>query len=255
MTPWYTVHADNHKRPRPYTAYYECQRGHKNPMQQSCPVKRVNAHRLEAAMLEDLERLTADPQALTDVLAMLEEYDGDETSRQRLSEVRAAQRETEARIAKIVDAVETGEALPSLTKRLTELERNGQEYRAEAMLLEAELRQARREVPSLETTREWFLELRRTLEEATGDEKKELMSLLVQKIEPLSKKEVQVAYYLPPARTPGGGLGLKRGQAWLACGDRSRIMRQNATVHRGKRGSGLTGASTAAPEGYPADRT
>lgn len=83
------------------------------------------------------------------------------------------------------------------------------------MLLDAELRQAPREVPTVEAARAWFREAHRTLEDGTDDERREFISHIVKRVEMTAKSEVQVEYYIPPALTADEAHGLKLYQAWL----------------------------------------
>lgn len=215
MTPWYVRHKDDHKRPRNYTAYYECQRGHKNPAQKTCPVKRINAHRLEAALVADLAALELDREVLAEVIKQMEASDGDADAQDRLKQVRAARKALQPKIARLVSAVETGAALASIGQRLAELERQDRELSAEAMLLEAELRDSRRSVPSIDEALANLRAIVEILDAAAEDEKREVLSLLVQRVEAIDKKTVQVTYYVPPALPEGVELGLKLAMKWL----------------------------------------
>ncbi len=199
MTPYHVKHNDGRKRPKPYTAYYECMQKHKVPTMEKCPVGRYNAEKLERTLIKQIEKLSEDPEALKVVLEGVDLDEENEATRQRLSEVREALERIEPQIANLVDAVASGVSSSSVQQRLAEFERQQQALKAEEMILKADLSRCEQdtlEIGDVQLMLGQFITIYRQM---GPEDQKQMMQRLVRRVEASDKKNVEVTLNaLPP---------------------------------------------------------
>lgn len=213
MSPYMVSHRRQHHRNKPYTAYYECGRGHRYPAGEKCPVGRYNAERLEAAVLGKIAQLEADPVSLRHLLDKVDASENGSEARTRMLEVQEALRGVRGKIENLVEAVAAGTGLKAVEKRLFELEREEQALAGEALALESQVGR-RREPIVVDDVRRWFRGIREILRHATPEERKKIVSGFVRKVEAKDKEAARVTYNILP-ELPPADLGSCLEQRWL----------------------------------------
>ena len=187
----------NHpSRKKPFTPYYECYRLSKY-RGYPCKVKRVNAEVLEDLFLRTVERLVWDQDLVTQAVSQVE-LDATGAEELTAQEAAAKQRlgEIDAKIGRIIAAVEDGVAVSSLQARLRELE--GQQAVLKGELVETRMRRRQTEAEPIdvdEATALWgrFSEL---FGHATDEEKEALADALLKSATVDENKVVEFEFYV-----------------------------------------------------------
>lgn len=173
----------NHHGRTARVRYYECIACGKRT--QACPVKRVNADSIHAAVLEHVRRVAAHPTRCAEVIrdavkAMPthEKMDAEQAAISRRI------REVEKRTKHVMAAIEGGGAgVRSLIARLQELEAERAGAVQQRQQLEARIAETKIKRPEAAEVQAWFADFLRLWEAATEEERQRLMPLIVDRVE------------------------------------------------------------------------
>ena len=178
----------NHHGRASTVRYYECTANTKHKA--SCPVKRINAHSLHNAVLEQIQRAAEHPTRMTEIIreAVKTVPTGD-TMGDELSAINRRLKDVEKRTKGVMNAIEAGgSGLKVLLTRLEELQTQQQALQTEHYQITARMAESKLSRPDagyVQSVWKRFLEL---WEEATEEERNKLLPLLVERVD-MTEKE------------------------------------------------------------------
>ena len=173
----------NHHGRTARVRYYECIAAGKRT--QACPVKRVNADSIHAAVLEHVRRVAAHPTRCAEVIRdAIKAMPTPEKMDTEQVAINRRVREVEKRIKNVMTAIEAGTAgVRSLINRLQELETERAEAVQQKQQLEAQIAETKIQRPDAAMVQAWFADFLRLWEAATEEERQRLMPLIVDRVE------------------------------------------------------------------------
>lgn len=192
MTP-----ADHHGRTAP-VRYYNCINAHKNGVK-GCSSPRVNAYALHEAVLREIHRAGQYPSRTAEILReAAKKVPSVKGQKERLALLNRALRETEKKIERITAAIETtaGGAVVPLVRRLETLEAERFSRQQEKLELEKEIAADSLRRPDAKSVQAVFAGVSQLWEHATEEERIQLMSLVVGKVEMKDKEHGNVRLLL-----------------------------------------------------------
>lgn len=168
-------------------SYYECVG---STRKKNCPVKRINAYSLHKAVLEHIERGANHPTRMAEIIReAVKSVPPPERSGDELAAIKRRLRECERKIKHCLNAVESGGAgVRPLVKRLEELEAERLHLEQARLTVEKQIAECKIARPEADYVRSLWSRFMVLWEEATEQERTELMPLLVERIE-MKEKE------------------------------------------------------------------
>jgi hypothetical protein len=161
--------------------YYECS---KQFEKERCPIKRVNADSLHREVIQQIRRAAEHPTRMAELIReACKAVPVQESLRGELSAISKAIKDAEKRIRTLVAAIETGgSGLPSLLERLEELQSKRDALLLDKEKTERKIAAGKLKSPDADKVRGYWKRFLEVWEEASEEERNELMPLIVEKI-------------------------------------------------------------------------
>jgi site-specific DNA recombinase len=178
----------NHHGRASTVRYYECIAHGKRTTK--CPIQRVNAHSLHAAVADQIRRAAEHPTRMTELIReAAKQMPEQEKVSDQLVAVTRRLRDVEKKTKGILAAVEAGGAgIKSLLERLTELQIQTSALQTEKYQLEARNAESRLNRPNAELLRAQWQQVIAVWDAGTDEEKANLLPLIVNRVS-MTQKE------------------------------------------------------------------
>ncbi|MFC1905051.1 recombinase zinc beta ribbon domain-containing protein [Chloroflexota bacterium] len=165
----------------------------------SCPAKYLNARKFEGAIIDQIKKRVLTKENLKELVNLTNRaLDSDmESHHSELDAVSRATNDTNRRLERLYDAIETGKIdLADLAIRIKELRQRQEQLQAKRMEIENRMSDRRVELVNLETMTEYIADMQAVLQEGTLVERKAFIRSFVKDIR-VSGDDAVVTYSVP----------------------------------------------------------
>ena len=180
----------------------------------SCPAKYLNAKKFEGAIIEQLKKRVLTKENLKELVSLTNQaLDSEmESHHNELDAISRAIDDTNRRLERLYDAVETGKLdLDDLALRIKELRQRQEQLQNRRIEIENQISDRRVELIDLETMTEYITDMQAVLQEGTLVERKAFIRSFVKDVR-VSGDEAVLTYTMPelPDKVSLGGAGVPR---------------------------------------------